>query len=151
MILAPPYFQALPDDTFFILQRHSLSFIVLHTSQTLKTSKNLQHEVFYVKEKKTLEISGSHDTKIIDRQRLATQNIPMQLIHYSYFRFFVELLQNLKYEVFYEKDKKNLKLVVALILKSFIHHIDAICKFLPKKFNNGSVFCAFHFVNYHSG
>ena len=107
MILAPPYFQALPDDTFFILQRHSLSFIVLHTSQTLKTSKNLQHEVFYVKEKKTLEISGSHDTKIIDRQRLATQNIPMQLIHYSYFRFFVELLQNLKYEVFYEKDKKT--------------------------------------------
>ena len=52
---------------------------------------------FSMKREKTLEISGSHDTKIIDRQRLATQNIPMQLIHYSYFRYFVELLQNLKF------------------------------------------------------
>ena len=49
-------------------------------------------------------------------------------LHHSYFRFFQEQLQNLKYEVFYEKDKKNLKLVVSLILKSFIHHIDATRK-----------------------
>ena len=70
-------------------------------------------------------------------------------LHHSYFRFFLELLQDLKYEVFYEKDKKNLKLVVVSIQKSIIHHIDAICKFLLKKFNDGSVFCAFHFVNYH--
>ena len=70
-------------------------------------------------------------------------------LYHSYFRFFLQQSQNLKYEVFYEEDKKNLKLVVSLILKSFIHHIDAICEFLPKKFNDGSVFCPFHFVNYH--
>ena len=27
-------------------------------------------------------------------------------LHYSYFRFFLEQLKNLKYEVFYEMDKK---------------------------------------------
>ena len=49
-------------------------------------------------------------------------------LYHSYFRFFLQQSQNLKYEVFYEEDKKNLKLVVSLILKSFIHHIDATRK-----------------------
>ena len=31
-------------------------------------------------------------------------------LHYSYFRFFLEQLQNLKYEVYYEMDKKTLKI-----------------------------------------
>ena len=45
-------------------------------------------------------------------------------LHHSYSRFFLEQLKNLEYEVFYEKDKKNLKLVIASTLKSFIvHHI----------------------------
>ena len=128
-----------------------LQTYIIHTLDFwIEQLQNLKYEVFYEKDKK-LKISGSPDTKIIDRQRLATQDISMQLIHYSYFRFFVEQLQNLKYEVFYVKGKKNLKLEVASILKSFIHHIDAIYKFLHKKFNDGSVFCAFHFVNYHSG
>ena len=41
-------------------------------------------------------------------------------LYHSYFRLVLEQLQNLKYEVFYVKDKNNLKLVVAPILKSLI-------------------------------
>ena len=38
-------------------------------------------------------------------------------LHHSYFRFFLELLQDLKYEVFYEKDKKKLEISGSLDTK----------------------------------